>query len=76
MRRLNPPTIHPPFANYAHGAMPAGRSEDEINATVDYRVADGPLKDLRLRLRYAHSAPNDASATDDFRAILNYTLAF
>ena len=64
------------FASYAHGELPHGRSEDEVNATVDYRVADGPLKNLWLRLRYAYNSPSDAAATDEFRVILNYTFTF
>ena len=64
------------FASYTHGELPHGRSEDEANATVDYRVADGPLKNLWLRLRYAHNSPSDGASTDEFRMILNYTFTF
>jgi hypothetical protein len=64
------------FANYARGELPAGQHEDEIDVTADYRVASGPLKNIWLRLRYAHNSPSNEAATDDFRAILNYTFAF
>ena len=64
------------FADYAHGELPAGRHEDEIDATADYRIADGPLKDFWLRLRYAHNSRSDQPASDDFRVILNYTFTF
>jgi hypothetical protein len=64
------------FANYARGELPAGQHEDEIDVTADYRVATGPLKNIWLRLRYAHNAPSNLAATDDFRVILNYTFAF
>jgi outer membrane porin, OprD family len=64
------------FANYAHGELPGNQHEDEIDATVDYRIDRGPLRNFWLRLRYAHNAPSNQSATEDFRLILNYTLTF
>jgi len=64
------------FAAYAYGSMPAGRWEEEFNATVDYRIAAGTLKNLWVRLRYAHNASNAPAATEDFRVILNYTVNF
>src|SRR4029450_4712856 len=41
------------FANYAHGELPASQHEDEIDATADYRIDYGALKNFWLRLRYA-----------------------
>jgi outer membrane porin, OprD family len=64
------------FANYAHGELPANQHEDEIDATVDYRIDRGTLKNFWLRLRYAHNAPSNQQATEDFRLIFNYTLTF
>ena len=64
------------FANYAHGELPAGQHEDEIDATADYRVDYGLLKNFWLRLRYAHNSPSNQPATEDFRVILNYTFVF
>jgi hypothetical protein len=64
------------FANYAHGELPQGQDEDEINATADYRITDGPLKNLWLRVRYGYNCPSNRAATDDFRAIINYTVNF
>jgi hypothetical protein len=64
------------FADYAHGELPAGQYEDEIDVTADYRVAGGPLENIWLRLRYAHNAPSNQPASDDFQVILNYTFAF
>jgi outer membrane porin, OprD family len=64
------------FANYAHGELPANQHEDEIDATADYRVDRGLLKNFWLRLRYAHNSPSNQPATDDFRVILNYTFTF
>ncbi len=64
------------FVNYAHGELAANQHEDEIDATADYRIDHGPLKNFWLRLRYGHNALSNQRATDDFRVILNYTLAF
>jgi hypothetical protein len=64
------------FVNYAHGELPANQQEDEIDATVDYRIDRGALRNFWLRLRYAYNAPSNQSATEDFRLILNYTLTF
>jgi outer membrane porin, OprD family len=64
------------FANYVHGELAANHHEDEIDATADYRIDHGPLKNFWLRLRYAHNALSNQPSTDDFRVILNYTLAF
>jgi hypothetical protein len=64
------------FANYAHGGLPAGQHEDEIDVTADYRVNDGPLKNIWLRIRYAHNASSNQPASNDFQAILNYAFAF
>jgi hypothetical protein len=64
------------FANYVHGELSADQHEDEIDVTGDYRIDHGPLKNFWLRLRYAHNAPSNQPATDDFRVIVNYTLAF
>jgi outer membrane porin, OprD family len=64
------------FADYAHGELPSGQHEDEIDATADYRVGDGPLKNFWLRLRYAHNSPSSRAATDDFRVVVNYAFTF
>jgi outer membrane porin, OprD family len=64
------------FASYVYGCMPAGRWEEEVNATVDYRISIGALKNCWLRLRYAYNASNAPVPTEDFRAILNYTIIF
>ena len=63
-------------ASYAYGSMPAGRWEEEINATVDYRITTGALKNCWLRLRYAHNASNGPVPTEDFRVIFNYAINF
>jgi hypothetical protein len=56
--------------------MPAGRWEEEINATVDYRITTGALRNCWLRLRYAHNASNAPVPTEDFRVIFNYAINF
>jgi hypothetical protein len=64
------------FANYAYGELPASQHEGEIDGTIDYRIDHGPLKNLWLRLRYARNSSSNQPATDDLRAILNYTFTF
>ena len=64
------------FAAYAYGCMTEGRWEKEINATVDYRISTGALKNFWVRLRYAHNAANAGVWTQDFRVILNYAFNF
>ena len=64
------------FAGYAYGSMPAGRWEEEVNATIDYRITTGALKNCSVRIRYAHNASNAPVPTEDFRAILNYAISF
>jgi hypothetical protein len=64
------------FANYAHGELRTHQREDEIDATADYRIDHGPLKNFWLRLRYGRRALSDQPATIDFRVILNYTFVF
>jgi hypothetical protein len=64
------------FANYAHGELPVNQHEGEIDATADYRIDRGPLKNFWFRLRYAHNSPSNQPATDDLRVILNYTFTF
>jgi outer membrane porin, OprD family len=64
------------FANYVHGELSGNQHEDEIDTTVDYRIDRGPLKNLWLRLRYAHNSLSNQPATEDYRVILNYTFAF
>ena len=64
------------FAGYAYGIRPAGRWEEEFNATVDYRITAGVLQNLWLRLRYAHNVSNVSRPIEDFRVILNYTVHF
>ena len=64
------------FTNYAHGELPAGQHQDEVDVTADYRVTDGPLKNIWLRLRYAHNATSNQPVSNDFQVIINYTFAF
>ena len=64
------------FAAYAYGSMPAGRWEEEINATVDYRITTGALRNCWLRLRYAHNSSSAPAPTEDFRVIFNYLINF
>jgi outer membrane porin, OprD family len=64
------------FANYAHGELLANQHEDEIDATADYRIDRGLLKNFWLRLRYGHNSLSNQPATEDFRIILNYALTF
>lgn len=64
------------FVNYVHGELRANQHEDEIDATVDYRIDRGPLKNLWLRLRYAHNLLSNQPATEDYRVIVNYTFTF
>ena len=64
------------FAAYAYGSMPSGRWEEEFNATVDYRITTGALKNCWLRLRYAHNASSAPVPTEDFRVIFNYAINF
>jgi outer membrane porin, OprD family len=64
------------FANYVHGELRGNQHEDEIDATVDYRIDRGPLKNFWLRLRYAHNSLSNQPATEDYRVIVNYTFTF
>ncbi len=64
------------FGSYVHGVLPAGNNEDEADATVDYHITNGALKNIWLRLRYARNRQRDTFTTEEFRAILNYTVAF
>jgi hypothetical protein len=64
------------FGAYAYGSMPAGRWEEEVNATVDYRIITGALKNCWLRLRYAHNVSNAPVPTQDFRVIFDYAIIF
>jgi hypothetical protein len=64
------------FAAYAYGRMTADRWEEEINATVDYRITTGALKNCWVRLRYARNASSAPAPTEDFRVIFNYAINF
>ena len=64
------------FADYAHGVLPGGQHEDEINGTADYRVDKGSLKNLWFRVRYGHTWESNQPEKRDFRVTINYTLAF
>ncbi len=64
------------FASYVHGVLPGGNNEDEADATVDYHITKGALKSLWVRLRYARNTRSDTFTTEEFRVILNYTIAF
>jgi hypothetical protein len=64
------------FAAYSYGIWATSRWQEEINATIDYRITSGALRNFWLRLRYAYNASNAPVPTEDFRVILNYTLSF
>lgn len=64
------------FANYVYGDMPDSRYRHEVNGTLDYRIDQGALKNLWLRLRYARLEGSDRVPVDDFRVILNYSVTF
>jgi hypothetical protein len=64
------------FANYAHGDLHEGRCENEIDATVNYRVPKGPLKNCSLSARYGYNSPSYQPAREDFRVIANYTFTW
>jgi hypothetical protein len=64
------------FANYVHGELSGNQHEDEIDATVDYRIDRGPLENFWMRLRYARNSRSNQPTTEDYRVILNYTFAF
>jgi hypothetical protein len=64
------------FANYTYGVLPANRWQQEFNATVDYRIEEGPLENFWLRLRYARLEGSGREPIDDFRVILNYAYTF
>jgi outer membrane porin, OprD family len=64
------------FGAYAYGSMHAGRWEEEVNATVDYRITAGALRNWWLRLRYAHNVSNAPVPIQDFRVIFNYAIIF
>jgi hypothetical protein len=64
------------FANYTYGVLPANRWQQEFNATVDYRIEEGPLENFWLRLRYARLEASGREPIDDFRVILNYAYTF
>ena len=64
------------FVNYVYGSLPADAWQHEFNATADYRIDTGPLKNLWLRLRYARLESKGQAAVEDFRATLNYSITF
>lgn len=64
------------FSNYVYSDLPTSKRRNEVNATVDYRIDQGPFKNLWLRLRYARLEASEAKPVDDFRVILNYTIMF
>lgn len=64
------------FANYAHGKLPAGQHEDEFDATADYRIDEGLLRNVWFRVRFGRNSASNRAATDDLRVILNYTFTF
>ncbi len=55
------------------GANLADKNETDV--TLDYRVADGMLNGLWVRLRSATIKDDDAGTTQDFRVIINYDFA-
>lgn len=64
------------FGSYIYGALPANNWEQELNATVDWRIGGGWLENLWLRLRYARNESTWRAPIEDFRVILNYTFSF
>jgi hypothetical protein len=64
------------FVNYVYGSLPADAWQHEFNATADYRIDTGPLKNLWLRLRYARLESKGQASVEDFRATLNYSITF
>ena len=64
------------FSNYVYGELPKNQWEHEFNATVDYEISKGPLKNLWLRLRYAFFETSERLQVNDFRVILNYSYEF
>ncbi len=64
------------FGSYVYGALDDDNWEREVNATVDYRIRDGLLKNFWLRLRYAWNESSEGVPIEDFRVILNYSLSF
>lgn len=64
------------FSSYVYGALPDNGWEQEINITADYRINSGILKNIWLRLRYAHNEASARAPIEDFRVILNYAVSF
>ena len=64
------------FAAYSYRTWATNRWQEEINATVDYRITSSALRNFWLRLRYAYNASNAPVPIKDFRVIVNYTLNF
>lgn len=68
------------FANMVNGATPdsgpsASADEIEYDLTVDYRIREGPAKNLWLRLRAAFVDQDETEGGDDildFRLIVNW----
>jgi len=64
------------FASYIYGVLPDDQWEHEFNVTCDYRINAGLLKNVWLRLRYAHNEMSGQVPIEDFRVILNYAVTF
>ncbi|HRJ70838.1 MAG TPA: OprD family outer membrane porin [Terrimicrobiaceae bacterium] len=64
------------FGSYVLGALEDGNWEREVNATLDYRIRQGLLKNFWLRLRYAYNESSVSVPIEDFRVILNYSVSF
>jgi hypothetical protein len=64
------------FVNFVYGDQRFGDWRHEFNATLDYRINKGPLKNLWLRLRYASLESSGQVPVTDYRAIVNYTFTF
>jgi hypothetical protein len=69
------------FARGTDAVDPATKSgvpdENEWDITFDYRIQQGPLRGIWVRVRYAHvHFDSDGGHTDNVRVIINYPLSF
>ena len=67
-RRLHPPTIHPPFANYAHGVeVPAGARlvfcSGQLGISPDAKVPEDAGEQADLCFRSISAILNEAGMT-------------
>jgi hypothetical protein len=64
------------FVNFVYGDQRDDDWRHEFNATLDYRINNGPLKNLWLRLRYANLESRGQVPVTDYRVIVNYSFRF